>query len=198
MPKSLPTGRRPPRPPDDPLNPAEIELLDLILMQSHGDIVCFEELDGFITAVSIAPMLVLPRACLDYILDEESSDDAEWNNTRAQAVILVLRHWKDVRRGLRRSWPRAIRSGPSSEEEPQGAMWAHGFLLGLDWLEEDLDGHLTDELREGPVALITALADQAGKDPHNPKTNGSGQREALLRQVATAVAELQREFRSAG
>ena len=196
MPRSIRAGRRPP---SGPLSREEMHRLNAWLGEHGEDIKGFDELDGFITAVTLLPGQLSPAIWYPNILGGIGEAETEQRVEAAEqagALDLLVRHWRHVVRRLSREeeWEAAA---CDDEMLSPDFYWALGFQEGIDRSEEFWQ-HLAP-MREWEVRLPSIrllLQVEAPGGGHFERS--LEERETLLRQAEREVTALYRAVRRAG
>jgi uncharacterized protein len=184
------------------LSDVELDELDRFLMSDvcSDETMVLDTLDGYLTAVIIGPVTVLPSQWWPRIWGP-SDEDAPVFKTAEQARRvheLVLRHMNGIIWTLQDD-PDSFepmmciaRLGKPPREYLDGEMWAHGFMQGVNlsrtaWqpLFKAPDGR--NALR--PLRLLGA--DDIGRDQER-LTRTPKQREKLAMQVPASIAAIYR------
>ena len=123
----------------------------------------FEMLDGFLTALVIAPEMVMPSVYLREIWGTEDGSGPIWDSQVQLQYFMELmgKHWNAIAARRSANSPHMPEIGYDGSEE-LGRGWAEGFVMGAYLSGNALDRLLKDK-NAGPLALqILALA--AGDD----------------------------------
>ncbi|MDR2794621.1 MAG: UPF0149 family protein [Holosporaceae bacterium] len=133
----------------EPLSNKEIDELKSIL-SSHPNAPSFEIVDGFFVGSLCSPYELTASSCIPKIISsmpEPSSKDPS-----SIACALMVRYWYNVENRLQSGDFKPIfGDGPN-----RGAIWAQGFMQGIDLSESDLDELAKDE--ETSMLLIPFLS----------------------------------------
>jgi len=151
-----------------PLTDAELERLTAVLKR-FGDkrAMNLEQLDGFLSALICSPELVPPREYLpviwggDIALEDQFSAHPILNDF----LSLIMRHWNSI--------IDVLQSGevylPLLLEDEKGDThandWANGFLRGMELRKEHWAPLVNDEMNDGSLIPILALAHENSPDP---------------------------------
>jgi uncharacterized protein len=151
-----------------PLTDAELERLTAALKR-FGDkrAMNLEQLDGFLSALICCPELVPPSEYLpvvwggDIALEDQFSAHPILNDF----LSLIMRHWNSI--------IDVLQSGevylPLLLEDEKGDThandWANGFLRGMELRKEHWAPLVNDEMNDGSLIPILALAHENSPDP---------------------------------
>ena len=133
---------------DGPLSDAEVEELDLFLLEAEGidEAMDLSTLDGFLTAILCGPKTILPSEWLRWVWDMERGEDAPVFKDQAQAqriLGLLLRHMNDIAETLHQApehyEPLLMENPNDGAPIPIIDDWCAGFMKGVHL---DRDGWL--------------------------------------------------------
>ena len=193
-------GRRslPPRRPEGPLTPEEIERLDEFLLRAGGDIDGFHMLDGFITAIALLPEPLMPAIWHSIIFGGADDDETATRVAAAESagiLGLLLRHWSTVVRRLAGGGDWRI---PECDAEDIGEVrWAAGFLDGMYHTEDLREELISTERCAGRLDPIRRVADLplfVDGQPGAPIPPGEWAE--LMRELVAGVNWMYRELRA--
>ncbi len=184
------------------LSDEEQDALDQFLLSdvTSDETMTLDMLDGYLTAIAIGPVSLLPSDWLPGVWGPEEEDTPHFETMdQAQYVFdLILRHYNGIIWSLQDDadafepvWD-TVTYPDDPHEYIEGEPWALGFMQGVslcrqDWqpLFEDLQGQAW--LR--PLHLL-------GADDVTPEeedlTRWPAQREALTRQIPSSIAAIHR------
>ncbi len=152
-----------------PLSDQELQALDTLLLQlDGGDSLNVEMLDGYLTALLLAPTPAAQLRGADWLPGVWGGDGAAQGDSEApfssgkqkkRTVVLVLRHLRALDQALQH--PNTWEPVFSVAETPQGEQvdaedWCTGFLQATA-LDPDGWGRLFDDPELGPLLLPIAL-----------------------------------------
>lgn len=197
-----------------PLDDNELEALDDLLHGLPGDAVMnVEALDGYLTALLVGPPVLHSLKTADWLPqvwggDTDGPPAAPFasQKQRKRAVVLVLRHLRDIQRQLAgppEDW-QPVFSIAASEHSESGEWvdaedWCAGFLQATE-LAAQAWGELFDDAKFGPALVPVALlgGDGAGLTAADQARLADPlQRDALSRAVVDAVLALNERSRAA-
>jgi uncharacterized protein len=152
-----------------PLSDQELQELDEFLLSdsTSDETMVLEVLDGYLTALVVGPVAVMPSLWLPRVWGP-SEDDAPEFDTMEQAeriIGLILRHMNGIIQSVTsdvRAHEMIIasrRSPADGREWPDAEMWAHGFMQAVmlcrrDWEPLFSDDEASAALR--PIRLLGA------------------------------------------
>lgn len=185
---------------EGPLDQYEIETLNDSLFELTEGECDFDGLDGFCTAMALAPTLQMPARWYWSVFDAETEEETDSRVAAAEetgTLALLLRHWRTVvRRMETEEWTMSVTEPSFCASE---AAWALGFLNGLDTVEHlwgPVPGHLEDN---GPLASVHLAVERArlieGKVPPAMSTE---ERAALAARMVAEVKQVYRDLRRVG
>lgn len=174
-------------PPVAPLTSLELDSLDAFLQGAPGPVNSLEMLDGFFSALVVAPDLTLPSAYLPLILGEPDNraTPAFESIEEAQTTLdLLLRHWNHIAVVLMSGEPKSLIL-VDDDPAPEGSRWARGFLHGVRMAPWSWQQLVNDDELAAPFSAIFALAGDDDLAEHLPFPITPDLREQLL--VAAAL-----------
>jgi len=151
-----------------PITDAELERLTAVLKR-FGDkrAMNLEQLDGFLSALICSPELVPPSEYLPVIWggDIALEDQFSVHPILNDFLSLIMRHWNSI--------IDVLQSGevylPLLLEDEKGDThandWANGFLRGMELRKEHWAPLVNDEMNDGSLIPILALAHENSPDP---------------------------------
>ncbi len=185
-----------------PLSDAELEALDQLLTGLPGDAAMnVEALDGFLTALLLAPVPVARLRGADWlplVWGGDGDGDAPFasGKQRKRAIVLVLRHLHAIDQGLHRwpdRWEPVFSVAEVDDQELADAEdWCIGFLQATA-MDPDGWGALFDDPRFGPLLLPVGLlgGDESLLDPTDAeRLTDPEHRDALSRALPDAMLAL--------
>jgi uncharacterized protein len=181
-----------------PLSDAELDKLDSLLAPLP-DAMNVEALDGFLTALLLAPKPLAELAGDDWLPVVWGGDDPfPSSKQRKNLQLLVLRHTRALDTALRGpAWEPlfSVIEGEDGEEFIDAEDWCCGFMLGVD-----LDGEgwaaRFDDAETGPLLAPIALlgGDPEQQDPEAlASLDDPAVRDQLAREVHQGVVRLARD-----
>ena len=177
-----------------PLTPEEIDELHDYLISQGADVLGFEALDGFLTAISLVPDTLLPAVWYPYIFDESEHDEAIAERLRGTTRHLILRHWRTVRRRLAEGGAWRV---PCGQQRP-GDGWEIDWALGIGQGKECAKDHWEDlpaESRTAALEPVIRLAEQARVVDGEGRPLSADERELLMRKAVAGMNVLYAVFR---
>ncbi len=188
-----------------PLSDEELNALDSLLAQLRSDdVMNVEMLDGYLTALLLAPTPVAQRRGADWlpvVWGGDGADDAPFvsGKQKKRAIVLILRHLRAIDQALQHQpenpdlWEPVFSVAESDGRDWADAEdWCIGFLQAT---AADVDGwgRLFDDPRLGPLLLPIGLLggdDSQLAQADQARLADAEQRDALSRQVPDAVLAL--------
>lgn len=181
----------------EPLNDAELDLLDVVLARLKGGAIPnAEALDGFFTALVICPELVKPSEYMEVIKSSAANGDELVFDSMAEVERfhgLLMRHWNAINTELRRGEPHFPVLNVGEDGVAHANDWAKGFLAGVDLRHDAWRAVIDDEERAGPFVPIWALAYEHHPDPSMrpyKEQMTAERRESLIVGMAAATKQL--------
>ncbi|MDR3179905.1 MAG: UPF0149 family protein [Holosporaceae bacterium] len=99
----------------------------------------FEMIDGFFTGTLCSPYESFPYSPMEKILSMEPIPSGE--EALSVAFALLTRHWNSIEDLLLNgTFKPILEDGPNS-----GALWAQGFMMGINLTESELESLIEDE-----------------------------------------------------
>jgi uncharacterized protein len=189
-----------------PLADDELDALDRLLQALPGESVMnVEALDGYLTALLVGPPGLARLRTADWLPAVWGGDASAFpsQKQRKRAVVLVLRHLRDIDRQLQgdgSAWqPVFSIAEDDTQERVDAEDWCAGFLQATT-LDSAGWGALFDDATLGPALLPLALlgADESGLSPADlQRLDDPLQRDALSRAVVDGVLALLAHTRAA-
>ena len=149
-----------------PLSDDELQALDALLSDLDSDAAMnIEALDGYLTALLLAPTPVMALKGADWLPvvwggDGEGEAPFASGKQKKRAIVLVLRHLRDIDQALRHHpdrWEPVFSVAEVDERELADAEeWCIGFLQAAA-MDVDGWGRLFDDAELGPLLLPIGL-----------------------------------------
>lgn len=148
------------------LGPADEAWLRQFLIDARErapDTLSLEELHGFLFAIVSAPDLIMPSEWIPTIFDSDTAvfrDEAETARFHRVAMALYNQLNRDIDEAtLRLPACIEVRQPAEANLEPGTPLmlWARGFSMGHDWLEEAWDVDLPEDIDDELGACLSAL-----------------------------------------
>ena len=158
--------RTPPPATTPDLSPADEAWLRQFLIDARDrapDTLSLEELHGFLFAIVSAPDLIMPSEWIPTIFDSDAAvfrDEAETARFHRVAMALYNQLNRDIDEAtLRLPACIEVRQPAEANLEPGTPLmlWARGFSMGHDWLEEAWDVDLPEDIDDELGACLSAL-----------------------------------------
>lgn len=185
-----------------PLSDAEIDELESFLISdaTSDETMVLEVLDGYLTAIVVGPVTVMPSQWLPRVWGPTEEDAPEFETPKqAQRVLgLILRHMNGIVWSFEHD-PEAFDPMMSTRVDPKnrreyldGEMWAYGFMEGVALCRKDWEPLVNDPTgREAldPIRLLGAadLSTGEGSLIRMPE-----QREKLSEKIRASIAAIYR------
>ena len=187
-----------------PLTDDELAALDALLDALPGDAAMnVEMLDGYLTALLLAPTPVAKRRAADWMPPVWGGGDPfASGKQRKHAVVAVLRHLHAIDVALRDTpdaWEPvfSVAESPDGDEQVDAEDWCIGFLQATAQEPEDW-GALFDDPRFAALLVPLALlgGDESGlSETDRARLADDDERDALSRAVPDAVLALAQRAR---
>jgi uncharacterized protein len=185
-----------------PRSQDELDELDRFLMsdQTSDETMVLEILDGYLTALAIGPVTVMPSVWLPRVWGPTEEDAPEFETTeQAQRILgLIFRHMNDVIHSLEddvESHDIVIgsRKDPVTRcEYPDGEMWAYGFMQGVALCQRDWEPAFNDPAASQALRPIRLLDGQDVTEEERLVIRTVPQRAVLSEQLQDSLAVLYR------
>jgi len=185
-----------------PLSEDELAELDEFLMsdQTSDETMMLDILDGYLTALAIGPVTVMPSVWLPKVWGPAEEYVPEFATTeQAQRIVgLIFRHMNDIIRSLEdhvESHEIMIgsRMDPVTRREfPDGEMWAYGFMEGVALCRRDWEAAINDPAAREALRPIRLLGGEDLTKEEGLLTRTVPQRAALSEQLQRSLAVLYR------
>lgn len=181
-----------------PLSDDELAALDALLAECGDEAMNVEMLDGYLTALLLAPVPVARQRGADWMPAAWGGGDPfASGKQRKRAIVLVLRHLHAIDVALRRFPERwepvfSVAETDDGEELADAEDWCIGFLQATA-ADADGWGPRFDDAALGPLLLPLALlgGDDTGLSPADAERLADPvHRDALSRAVPDAVLAL--------
>jgi uncharacterized protein len=177
------------------LNDEEIDWLDgfLLSAQAPDTAMDLETLDGFFTALTVGPDLVLPSMYLPVMWGGDGEEPDYDSLEQAEYVMgLLIRHWNTITRRVNREYP-CLPLLATGTAWPKGRHWAEGFSRGVGLCFDAWEPLIDDETHSQLLAPIIALERDDPEVVTHPL--GPEEREKMLGAVLLAVRGLHAYWR---
>lgn len=185
-----------------PLSEDELDELDRFLMsdQTSDETMVLEILDGYLTALAIGPVTVMPSVWLPRVWGPTEEDAPEFETTeQAQRIIgLIFRHMNDIIHSLEYDVEShgvmiGSRNDPVTQKEyPDAEMWAYGFMQGVALCRRDWEPGLNDPAASEALRPIRLLGGEDVTTEEGLLTRTVPQRAVLSEQLQGSLAVLYR------
>jgi uncharacterized protein len=185
-----------------PLSEDELAELDQFLMseQTSEETMVLEVLDGYLTAVAIGSVTVMPSVWLPRVWGPADEDAPEFETTeQAQHIIgLIFRHMNDIIHSLEDDAELhgimiGSRKDPVTRREyPDGEMWAYGFMEGVALCRPDWAPAFNDPAASEALRPIRLLGGENVTEEERSLTRTVPQRAALSEELRRSLAALYR------
>lgn len=184
------------------LLPLSEDELDEFLMsdQTSDETMVLETLDGYLTALAIGPVTVMPSVWLPGVWGPAEEDAPEFETTEeAERIIgLIFRHMNDIIYGLDQdidSHGILIGSRPdpvTRRNYPDGEMWAYGFMKGVALCRGEWEPAFNDPAASEALRPIRLLYGEDLTDEETLLTRTVQQRGVLSEHLYGSLAVLYR------
>ncbi len=189
--------------PHDPLTDDELDQLDRLLaaLPTEGAM-DLEALDGYLTALLIAPTLPRTETWMPEVWGGDGPDGPPFASGKQhkRCALLVLRWLAQLDRTLRQD-PDSLEPlfGVAESGESQwvdAELWCGGFLHGLGVTADQWEGHLDDASVAVALRPIVLLGSEGLSAEDNSLVQTHEQRDQWSRQVPDAVTALYQHWRA--
>ncbi|OXJ22571.1 YecA family protein [Burkholderia sp. HI2714] len=166
-------------------------------LDSIGDAMNIETLDGYFVALICGPDIVLPSEYLPQIWGDDFSFESD--GQAAEIIELLMRHWNTISTELQQTLHEPNVYLPVLLEREDGVApandWAHGFMRGVQMRSASWGELIHDEDRGGPMIPIMMLHHEHNSDPQlRPPPIPAEKREELLQMMIGGLTHIYRYF----
>lgn len=182
------------------LTSEEMDELDAFLMSDavSDATMTLDELDGFLTAIVSGPVTVMPSQWLPRVWGPSSKDEPVFDTFEQAMRIngLMMRHMNGIIAELQEDPEGLVPivdmvSYPDDPHEyPDGEMWAHGYLLGIELCRKDWGEFFRHEASEEILRPIRLLGGDDLPPDQWHLTDTPQQREELTAALSASAARI--------